>query len=184
MYYKSHLILDEKMSRKRVLKREVDVDKLQKIRKQEDDPKVRDRILGIIMIEKGMKKQEIADLLSITDVTLWRWTKSYNEKGIDGLIDEDRSGRNSKLSTEEKEDLKQTLKKKPKEVGYEKEAWSTKLVLHHIKKEYSVEYHPRYIQDFLRDLGFELKKPRPKHYKSSEKERKEYYKEVKPLKKN
>lgn len=184
MYYNLHIVYDENMSRKRVLKREVDVNKLQKIRKQEDDPKIRDRILGIIMIEKGMKKQEIADLLSITDVTLWRWTKNYNEKGINGLVDEERSGRNSKLSSEEKEDLKQTLKRKPKEQGYDKEAWSTKLVLHHIKKEYGVEYHPRYIQDFLRDLGFELKKPRPNHYKASGKERKEYYKEVKPLKKN
>lgn len=171
------------MSRKKVLKRDVNVKELQNRRKNEEDPRVRDRILAIIMIERGMKKEDIADLLSITDVTLWRWTNRYNKNGVEGLVDKDRSGRNSKLSTEEKKDLKKTLCKNPKEVGYDKEAWSTKLVLYHIKKEYGVEYHTRYIQDFLRNLGFELKKPRPKHYKSSEKERKEYFKEVKPLKK-
>ncbi len=184
MYYKFVVESDEKMSRKKVLKRDVDVKKLKEKRGKEKDPKVRDRILAIIMIEKDMKKEKIADLLSITDVTLWRWTKRFNENGVSGLLDEERSGRNSKLSSKEKEDLKDTLEKKPKESGYDKEAWSTNLVLHHIKNEYGVQYHPRYIQDFLRNLGFELKIPRPKHHKSSEKERKEYYKEVKPLKKN
>ncbi|KXB08733.1 hypothetical protein AKJ56_00535 [candidate division MSBL1 archaeon SCGC-AAA382N08] len=171
------------MSKKKILHRDVDVESLKELRGKMDDPKVRDRITAVIMEVKGYKRGEMADLLSVHRETVRLWIKRFDESGVEGLWDEERPGRPSKISGSEKERLREDLKGSPKDFGYESEVWSTKMVLDHLREEYGVEYHPRYIQRFLRSLGFELKKPRPKHHKASEEEKKEYYQRVEEAKK-
>ncbi|KXB03157.1 hypothetical protein AKJ45_02380 [candidate division MSBL1 archaeon SCGC-AAA261F19] len=171
------------MSKKKILHRSVDVKELKRIRKEEMDPKVRDRIMAVIMETQGYDRREIADLLGTTRSTVWRWIKWFDKSGVNGLRDEQRSGRPPKLSKRGKERLRKDLGKSPRDFGYEVEVWSTKLVLDHLRRRYGVYYHPRYIQRFLRKLGFELKKPRPKHYKASEEERERYYREIEEIKK-
>ncbi|KXA96915.1 hypothetical protein AKJ37_04150 [candidate division MSBL1 archaeon SCGC-AAA259I09] len=163
--------------------REVDVESLKKLRKKVDDPKVRDRITAVIMEVKGYERREMADILSVHRETVRLWIKRFDESGVDGLWDEERPGRPSKLSEAEREQVRADLEQSPKEFGYESEVWSTRMVLDHLREEYGVEYHPRYIQRFIRKLGFELKKPRPKHHKASEEEKKKYYQRVEEVKK-
>ncbi|KXA97722.1 hypothetical protein AKJ39_00105 [candidate division MSBL1 archaeon SCGC-AAA259J03] len=171
------------MSKKEILHRSVDVEWLRDLRKEEDDPKVRDRIMALIMEVEGYERREIARLLGTSRTSVWRWIKRFDESGIEGLWDEERPGRPSKLSELEKESLREDLKSSPKDFGYESEVWSTKMVLDHLREEYGIEYHPRYIQRFLRSLGFELKKPRPKHHKASEEEKENYYQRIEEAKK-
>ncbi|KXA97364.1 hypothetical protein AKJ39_03385 [candidate division MSBL1 archaeon SCGC-AAA259J03] len=171
------------MSKKEILHRRVDVEWLRDLRRKENDPKVRDRIMAVIMEAEGYERREIARLLGTSRTSVWRWVKRFDESGVEGLWDEKRSGRPSKLSESEKERLREDLKGSPKEFGYESEVWSTKMVLDHLREEYGVEYHPRYIQRFLRSLGFELKKPRPEHHKASEEEKEKYHQRVEEAKK-
>lgn len=166
------------MSRKEILHRSADVERLKDLRRKEEDPKVRDRIMAVIMEVEDYERREIARLLGTSRSTVWRWIKRFDESGIESLSDKQRSGRPSKLSEAEKEQVKEDLEQSPKEFGYEPEVWSTRMVLDHLREEYGVEYHPRYIQRFLRSLGFELKKPRPKHHKASDEEKKQYYQRV------
>ncbi|KXA94781.1 hypothetical protein AKJ37_07310 [candidate division MSBL1 archaeon SCGC-AAA259I09] len=117
------------MSKKKILHRDVDVESLKELREKIDDSKVRDRITAVIMEVKGYKRGEMADLLSVHRETVRLWIKRFDESGVDGLWDEERPGRPSKLSKSEKESLREDLKSSPKEFGYESEVWSTKMVL-------------------------------------------------------
>ncbi|KXA91977.1 hypothetical protein AKJ64_04270 [candidate division MSBL1 archaeon SCGC-AAA259E17] len=170
------------MSKKKILHREVPVENLKELRGKVDDPRVRDRITAVIMEERGYERREMADILSVHRETVRLWIKRFDESGIEGLWDKERPGRPSKLTESEKEQLREDLEKSPQEFGYESEVWSTKMVLDHLLNEYEVEYHPRYIQRFLRSLGFELKKPRPEHYRVSEEDREKYYRLIEDVK--
>lgn len=165
-----------KMSKKKILESvSIDVSTLERLRQAEKDVKTRERLHAVILELKDYSREEIANILSTTRATVWRWIKRFNKGGVNGLRDKHKTGRPGKMGAEEKKRLREELKKSPREAGYTFDSWSTKLVLHHLKEKYSVTYHPRYIQRFLGKLRIKLKIPRPKHYKSGNKEEKDRY---------
>lgn len=163
-----------KMSKKKILGN-VNVSDLERLRQAEKDVKTRERLHAVILELKGYSREEIANILSATRASVWRWITRFNKDGIKGLRDKHKTGRHGKMETQEKKMLREELGKSPREAGYTFDSWSTKLVLHHLKEKYSVTYHPRYIQRFLGKLRIKLKIPRPRHYKSGNEEEKDQY---------
>ncbi|KXB07767.1 hypothetical protein AKJ51_00215 [candidate division MSBL1 archaeon SCGC-AAA382A20] len=86
------------MSKKEILHRRVDVEWLRDLRRKEDDSKVRDRIMAVIMEAEGYERREIARLLGASRTSVWRWIKRFAESGVEGFWDEERPGRPSKIS--------------------------------------------------------------------------------------
>lgn len=149
-------------------------EEIEEIYKIEKHAKVKQRLQAIILAKKGYEKKEIANIIGLSRTNVFRWINRFKEEGIEGLKDKQRSGRPQKIKKEKKEKLKDDLKSSPKNFGYKEDTWTTKLILFHLKNNYNVSYHEGYIQRFLRSIGFELKKPRPKNYKRNEEEVKQY----------
>ena len=66
----------------------------------------------------------------------------------------------------EREQLFEQLQQPPTELGYDQQAWSAKLLLHHVKEEYGVEYHETYAYDLLKEAGLSCRTARPRHYEA------------------
>jgi len=96
---------------------------------------------------------EASDKLGITRVTGQNWLKKWNQEGFKGLYRKKGSGGQSKLTPEEKSQLK--------ELVIAKGLVRTKEVLMLIKSEFSVEYSERQVERILKDLNFNYGKPYP-----------------------
>jgi Transposase and inactivated derivatives len=92
-----------------------------------------------------------AAMIGMKPRVAYTWITRWLSKGYEGLLPKKRTGRPSKLSTAQKEKLKELLKKK--------EYWTIREVEAIIKKEFSVEYKRSRLYDLLRELGLKLSKP-------------------------
>ncbi len=74
------------------------------------------------------------------------WLKAWNEEGFDGLLRKEGSGRKTKLSEKQFEELKENIIKK--------QLTSVREVKHEIIEEFGVTYSDRQIRRIMKNLGF------------------------------
>lgn len=111
-----------------------------------------DRIKAVLYLHYGLSYPEIAKLLLFDEVTINRYRKQYQEKGVSGLLELHYTGGQTTLTpTQElklKEYLKDNLKRTAKEiVGY-------------VDKTYGVKFSVIGLTKLLHRLGFAYKKPK------------------------
>jgi transposase len=94
--------------------------------------------------------------------TVSNWIRRINETGdLESLREKARSGRRSKLSLKQKEELKEILQRPPEKSGIATNIWDGKSLSYYIKKEYNVELKVRACQKLFHELGLSLKRARP-----------------------
>jgi putative transposase len=85
------------------------------------------------------------------------WQGRWNEKGYEGIIPRYAGGRPSKLTKQQKNELRQLLE--------QKESWTTKEVKELILREFNVDYTLKQIYIILRDIEMNFGKPYPRDYR-------------------
>ena len=148
------------MGRKRIYEvlKHIPAEELDKrIKKLEKDTRVLQRLYFIRYLYKGMSVEEAAELVGITKATGYEWLKRWNSSGYEGLIPEFGGGRPTKLSKEQKEELRETLK--------EKDSWTTKEVQDLIEENFGVGYSSWQVRRILRSFGMKYAKPYQKDYR-------------------
>lgn len=114
----------------------------------------------VLLSERGYSAYHIADLHGVTDPTVYKWMTRFDEDGPDGLYDEGRSGRPSKIDEEAKEELERVLEAPPTEEGYDASRWTAPRLAQHLEDELGIEVHPETVRRALRRMGFRWKRPR------------------------
>src|SRR4249920_3880113 len=67
------------------------------------------RLLALAAVYDGMSRADAARIGGMDRQTLRDWVHRFNRHGVDGLIDSKPPGRPSKLSAEQKEELRQLV---------------------------------------------------------------------------
>jgi putative transposase len=127
------------------------------IKTKEKDVKVLNRLHFMNYLYNGCSVPEASEKLGITKVTGYNWLKRWNEDGYEGLIPRFAGGRPSKLTDQEKNQLKEILKKR--------DDWTTKEIRNLICQRFEVEYSLKQVRIILRNLGLKFGKPYPKDYR-------------------
>ncbi len=109
-----------------------------------------DRIKTILLLDKGLSYEDIAEVLFLDDSTLRRYYDTYLAKGIEGLLLCNYVGGLSYLSIDEQQSLDGHLAENLYQTAKE--------VAHHIESEYKVVYSVEGVRDLLGRLGFVFKK--------------------------
>ena len=128
-----------------------------RIKAKEKDVKVLNRLHFMNYLYSGCSVLEASEKLGITKVTGYNWLERWNEDGYEGLIPRFAGGRPSKLTDQEKSQLKETLK--------ERNDWTTKEIRKLIYEEFGVEYSLKQVGIILRNMGLKFGKPYPKDYR-------------------
>ncbi len=125
---------------------------------------LRNRIRGVLLVggESRMKNQDAADACKVHVRTLRAWLARYRESGIKGLKRRDVSGRPSKLTLSQKEELKRIIRDGPEKSGYDTGRWTASMVCELVLKRFDVRYSLSNIQRLLARLGFSFKLPEKK----------------------
>jgi transposase len=118
------------------------------------------RLYAVYQIALGKKAEEVQALYCSSHKSICNWVHRYNTEGIEGLKDKPRSGRRSRLSSEQKEILKAVILQSPMEEGFSSGVWTWALVAEYIKNKFSVSYKKANIYNILHSLGLSYQKGR------------------------
>jgi putative transposase len=149
------------MGRKRVYEivKHLPAEELDKrIKKLEKDTRILKRLYFIRHLYRGLSVEDAAELVGVTKATGYAWLKRWNSKGYDGLIPEFSGGRPSKLTEEQKEELRKMLR--------EKDSWTTREVQELIEAEFGVFYSSWQVRRILKSFGMKY----AKHHKDYRKQ--------------
>lgn len=129
--------------------------------KENKNLRMHERYLTILMILRGESYEKIADLTGKSLPTLYNYAKAYRENGIDGLKMGHSPGRPCLLTTEQEQQVYQTIVNKiPSDVGFPaKMNWTSPIIRKWIEKEFGVKYSDRGTRELLYRLNLSFTKP-------------------------
>ena len=111
-----------------------------------------ERIKVILLLDEGETYKNISKFLFLDEGTIANYRKRYKKGGIEGLVNDDYSGRKTMLTDEDLKILDSDLRKCifP----------TTAVVIAHVGKKFGVQYSRGGMTELLHRLGFSFKKPK------------------------
>jgi len=139
--------------------------------KKETDSDVKERILLIRRVRiDGKQASKVAEIeLHRSRWWAYKWLIRFDKEGLEGLKDQPRSGRPSKISEKKMLRIKQELSENPS-------GWQVKQIMDIIYKKTGVRYHEVHIYRLLHKWGFSAKIPQKRFVNTASKEEKETFK--------
>jgi transposase len=116
---------------------------------------------GLLLLTSGQSCQQIADLFGEDRRTVQRWVKRFEQTGLEGMRDGERSGRPACLDAKQWTALGRDLRRSASDFGHPGHLWDGKLLSAHLKERYKIELGVRQCQRIFTQMGFRLRKPRP-----------------------
>ncbi len=114
------------------------------------------RLHCVTLIEQGCSYSQVSKWFGEHPRTIERWVLNAKDCGIEGLKDEQKPGRPTKIRDDQARALKTDLTKLPTELGYKASTWNGKLLMTHLKNKYAVDLGLRQCQRLLNKLKDEL----------------------------
>src|ERR1700730_1360805 len=116
---------------------------------------------GVLLVAQGMTCPEVARLLGEGPRSVENWVHRFEQEGLAGLTEGERSGRPSRLDAKQVKEINRVLRAKPSDAGMRVNLWDGKTLSACIDKTYGVQLGVRQCQRLFRQLEFRLRKPRP-----------------------
>ncbi|MFC1602006.1 helix-turn-helix domain-containing protein [Pseudomonadota bacterium] len=110
------------------------------------------RLHCVLLVSKGCCCQQVAEWFGMHQRTVERWVHYFKEYGVEGLKDEQKTGRPTKVRDDQLKQLQCDMLFKPSEFRYNKDKWSGKLLKTHLKQRYDIEMSVRQCQRLLLQL--------------------------------
>ena len=155
---------------------EISLDELHNALETVEGKRPTQRLLAAILYKDGVPQTQLAEWNDTGRRTIYSWLMRFDtdESLVEAARDNHRSGRNRKLSERQLNLFRQTVWERPEEAGYDEPAWTTKLVRHHLKEVYGVEYSIPSCRRLLKEAGLSYQKPRPTNAKAEPEDREEF----------
>lgn len=126
------------------------------------------RIQGLLLVHRGFRETDAADIIGVGRRTLQDWICRYRGNGIAGLDKGPYPGGKAKLSDEQKAELAQIIAAGPEAAGYDTGVWIAPIIVELVRKRYGVSYSSSQIARILHDLRFSVQYPTKKFPKADE----------------
>lgn len=142
------------------VRRHLSKDRLKELIRDEDDPRIRERLIFIMSLYDGDSVETATDRIARAKTTGYNWLRRWNEDGLEGLKPDFGGGRPPKLSYENREELEEILR--------ERDDWTLKEVKKRIREDFGVEYSRSHLAKILKSIGMTYGKPYQKDYRRPE----------------
>jgi transposase len=111
------------------------------------------------MFEVGKGTFEIADIFRVTPGAVSQWKKTWLETGTDGLKAKPKPGGVSRMTDEQRAELRELLVKGPRTNGFDTDLWTLPRIAALIDKHFDIQYESSHVSRILKKLGFSPQKP-------------------------
>src|ERR1700676_1559704 len=119
------------------------------------------RLHGVLLVAQGIRCPEVARLLGDAPRSVEYWVHRFEQRGLAGLVEGERSGRPSRLNQKQMQEINRVLRAKPSDAGMRVNLWDGKTLSAWIDKQYGLSLGVRQCQRLFRQFEFRLRKPRP-----------------------
>ena len=119
------------------------------------------RLHGVLLVAQGMTCPEVSRLLGDAPRSVEYWVRRFEERGLGGLVEGQRSGRPPRLSEAQLREVDRVLRQTPRDLGLTGTLWDGKTLSAWIEQRFQVRLQVRQCQRLFRQRGFRLRKPRP-----------------------
>lgn len=120
------------------------------------------RLHGVLLVAQGMSCPEVGRLLGDSPRAVEYWVSRFEKEGLAGIVEGDRSGRPGRLSVQQVEEIGAALRQTPATLGLRGNLWDGAILAAFIDSQFGVSLGVRQCQRLFRQLGFRLRKPRPR----------------------
>ena len=133
------------------------------------------RLYAVYQVSLGKPSRQLEALYNTSFKQILNWVSRFEAEGINGLKDKKKSGRRSRLTEAQKEQLRDlVLNKHPSDYGYNSATWTGPLLIDWIQKEFGVTYKRAQIYNILKGLGLSFQKSRPSYAEADKEQQKEF----------
>lgn len=108
----------------------------------------------------GKSVNEITDLLDISPETVREWLRRYEERGLDGLRDEERPGRPLLATPLYVSTLLAWVPRSPEKAGYPVQGWTAWLLRDHLEGATGIRISDERVRQLLVEHGFRHSRPK------------------------
>jgi len=119
----------------------------------------RRRRRAVQAVHEGSSVAEVARVLGVTDRSVRRWVAAERDTNGPGLAAKPHPGPKPRLNKNQARQVLSWLKKPPSGFGFATELWTAPRVAHLIEERFGVEFHPRYVNEWLTRRGITPQKP-------------------------
>lgn len=151
------------MSAAIALRDDFDADILRDLAVKSKDADQARRLLALAVIYDGMDREDAARLGGMDRQTLRDWVHRFNQQGPDGLINVKPSGRPSKLSAAQKEELRQLVETGPDPQMHGVVRWRCVDLKRVLGERFAVDLSEVSLGRVLKQLGYSHISGRPQH---------------------
>jgi transposase len=104
------------------------------------------------LVGQGFSCYQVATWFGESPRTIERWIHIVDEFGVEGLKNERKIRRASKVPREHYSQIIKDLKKDPRSLGYDKKAWCGRILQTHLRHQFDVDLGVRQCQRILKQL--------------------------------
>jgi len=116
------------------------------------------KIAALLLTLEGQRPGWIADVLGLTRMSLNRWVRAVNARGLESLRDKTRPGRPSRLTPQIAQEVEEHLDQSPLVFGLNRARWDGPTLVEHLKRQYGLKLKVRQAQNWMHQLGYRLKR--------------------------
>jgi transposase len=147
-----------------------DLQRLRQFIGKEVDARQRDRYRVVLLAAEGLdgkdlKREQIAATVGRSRQFVDEWVHRYRDAGIDALRAKKQPGRSSRLTAEEKQQLKEALDAGPQEGTDPRSVFFGQDIRELIRRKFDKTYSLSGVYKLLSGLGYSWLCPRPRHPK-------------------
>ena len=111
------------------------------------------------MFDQGVQQAEVVRALGVSRSAVSKWHTAWREGGREALEARPNTGRPSRLTDAQLDQLEDELLKGPRAHGYETELWTLARIGKLIPKLFGVRYHNSHVWVLMTKLGWSCQKP-------------------------
>ena len=139
-----------------------------------------ERIQAIQLLAQGYTKAQVANILQVTEATVYGWQKDYRKGGLAALSTKIASGRKRLLTDAQMLELRRSLRLNPRQLEFDFGLWTRKRVRELIKRIFGIDYSEQNVGRILKMLGFSPQRPVYQALQRDERKRREWMEETFP----
>ena len=116
------------------------------------------RLHGVLLVAHGLTCPDVARLLGDAPRSVEYRVHRYEQQGLAGLTEGERSGRPTRLNEKQVKEINRVLREKPSDAGMRVSLWDGKTLSAWIHKTYRIQLGVRQCQRLFRQFEFRLRK--------------------------
>jgi transposase len=123
-------------------------------------PRYRTRAQMVLLsAEKGLKAEEIAQIVRENHITVLRWLKRYLAEGVNGLLDNPRPGRSIIVTEAYRQRLLEVVRRRPRSLGLEYSMWTLQRLADYLAEETGLRVSHETVRRELAKEGIVFSRP-------------------------